>query len=960
MFKNNKHLQGSIPYLSFFLLLFLTYLLSACSLRQTALEGSSTVPCISHGWPQDVSDLSPDPELIFGSLENGVRYVIKENHEPKGRVALYLDVQAGSLNETDPQRGLAHYLEHMVFNGTKHFPPGTLIKYFQSIGMSFGADTNAHTSYDETVYKLLLPAPDAKTLGDGLLVLSDYARRALLLEPEVNRERGVILAEKRARDSARARVSRNLLKHEFYGSRVADRDPIGIEQTLLAANSQRLRAFYNSWYRPENMIVVLVGDVTPKEAKKSIIQYFSGLRAADVAPVCYDFGRIPEKSRDYFYQYEPDLGRTEITIAATWNVVPQADTIQREKYLLQNYVAAAIVDNRLQHVVSEKNSPLARAQAYAGTFVRRLGYFVLSGQTTADNWRPALDRLEHILRQAITYGITDGEFDRVRKELSAELAKAVRTQESRDSSKLAADIIRKINGNEVVLSPVQEKKLYTGMLAEMTVADIRAALRRMSGPVRHVIGVAGTVDLRKGDLSPRDHLQQAWKSATVAPVHAWTGVQEISFPYLPLPADRGKITKTIEHPKIGATTTILENGLRINVKKTDFSKHEVLLAVHFGKGRLSEPAAGLDKLAEAVISESGIGRLTREQLETALAGRNGRVRFSVGPESFLFAGKGLSSELELMLQLIYTSLSDPAFRPKAYARSMERFHQMYKAMQGSVDGMYQLVGDRFFAGGNMRYGFPAEKDFFRLKLEQVQSWLEDAFANDQLEISVVGDVNPRQVIALVRKYFGARKGRLSEEKTTIPVRFPSGSEKTIVVNTAVKKAVLALGWPTDDFWDIARTRRVNVLASLLEDRLRRIIREELGAAYSPMAYNSASRVDKGYGVLRCLVIVDPGQLTLVREKAHAIAAALASQGVEADELQRIIAPILTSVKDMQRTNRYWLDLVLALSTRHPVQLEWPLTIRGDYASITQEEINRLAAGYLKREKSATLVVRSSK
>lgn len=960
MFKNKNHLQDSITYLLFFLLVFLVCLLSACTFQQPALEESSSVPCITHGWPQDGSDLSTDRELIFGSLENGVRYIIKQNHEPKGRVALYLDVQAGSLNETEPQRGLAHYLEHMVFNGTKHFPPGTLIKYFQSIGMGFGADTNAHTSYDETVYKLLLPAPDAKTLGDGMLVLSDYARRALLLESEVSQERGVILSEKRARDSAGSRVSKNLLKHEFYGSRVTDRDPIGIEQILLAANSQRLRAFYDSWYRPENMIVVLVGDVTPMEAKKSIMQYFSGLRAAHVQLVCYDFGRIQEKSRDYFYQYEPDLGRTEITVAATWNVAPQADTMQREKYLLQNYVAAAIINNRLQHVVGEKNSPLARAQAYAGTFVRRLGYFVLSGQSNADNWRPVLVRFEHILRQAITYGITEGELDRVRKELSAELAKAVRTQESRDSSKLASDIIRKINANEVVLSPVQEKKLYDGMLAGMTVADIRAALRRMSGPVRHVIGVAGTVDLRKGAISAQKRLQKTWKAATMAPVHAWTGVQEISFPYLPPPAARGKITRTVDHPKIGATTTILDNGLRINIKKTDFTKHEVLLAVHFGKGRLAEPAAGLDKLAEAVINESGVGRLTREQLETALAGRNGRVRFSVGPESFLFSGKGLSRELELMLQLIYTSLSDPAFRPKAYNRSMERFHQMYKAMQGSVDGMYQLAGDRFFAGDNMRYGYPAEKDFFRLQLEQAQSWLEDAFANDQLEISVVGDVDPGQVIALVRKYFGDRRGRSVEGKTAIPVQFPSGSEKTIVVNTAVKKAVLALGWPTDDFWDIARTRRVSVLASLLEDRLRRIIREELGAAYSPMAYNSASRVDKGYGVLRCLVTVDPMQLALVQEKVHAIAAALASQGVKADELQRIVAPILTSIKDLQRTNRYWLDMVLALSSRHPVQLKWPLTIHRDYASIRPEEINRLAAEYLKRKKSATLVVRSGK
>ena len=933
-------------------------LVSACTMQAPVRNIAGNGRCISHGFPQDTSDLSPDPSLVFGSLANGVRYVIKKNREPEGRVALYLDVQAGSLNETDEQRGLAHYLEHMVFNGTSHFPPGTLIQYFQSIGMGFGADTNAHTSYDETVYKLLLPRADNKTLAKGMLVLADYARRALLLQSEVEKERGVILAEKRARDSAASRIAKNLLKHEFFGTRVVDRDPIGVEQTLLAADSRRLRAFYDAWYRPKNMIVVLVGDVDPKLAKKAIEDQFSGLHGAAVQPHCYDFGQVPEKSRDFFYQYEPDLGKTEITLAATWNIDPAAYTVAKEKLMLENYLAAAIVNDRLQHLVNDTDSPLVQAQAYSGTFVQRLGYFILTGQTTADKWHPSLARLEHVLRQAASFGVTEQELARVGKELQAELEQAVQTEGSRDSGKLAAEFIRKLNGNEVILSPVQEKELYTRLLDELTVADIHKALRRMTTRVRHLVGVAGTVDLRNEKRKPADVLRRAWAAVTAVPVHRWNGAKVVHFPYLSPPADQGEIAKTIDHPEIGMTTTVLDNGIRINVKKTSFKEHEALLAVNFGHGRASEPAAGLAKLAEAVVAESGVGRLTKEQLEAALAGRNGRVRFSVGPESFLFSGKGLSSELELMLQLVYTSLADPVFRPGAYTRCMERFHQMYQAMQGSVDGTYQLVGDRFFAGGNPRYGYPPARDFFRLTLGQVQNWLTDAFAREQLEISVVGDVEPARVVALVRKYFGARRAVDSAAKKRAPVVFPAGREKTIVVDTPVKKAVLALGWPTDDFWDIGRTRRLSVLAALLEDRLRQTIREELGAAYSPVAYNAPSRVDRGYGVLRSLVTVAPGEIGLVREKIETIAADLADQGVDADELQRIVAPILTSIRDHRRTNRYWLEMVLALSSRHPEQLHWPLTISKDYAAITPAQINSLAARYLKREKQAVLIVRS--
>jgi zinc protease len=951
--------SGSVQRLIFlFLFALLISLITGCGLHTSAKNETPQIPCISHGWPQDTSDLSADPELIFGTLDNGLRYVIKQNHEPRGRIALYLDIQAGSLNETEEQRGLAHYLEHMVFNGTAHFPPGTLIKYFQSIGMGFGADTNAHTSYDETVYKLLLPGTDDKTLNDGMLVLADYARRALLLELEVNRERGVILAEKRSRDSAGSRISKNLLKHEFAGTRVAMRDPIGTEQTLLAADSGRLRSFYDAWYRPENMIVVLVGDITPDRAKERIDRFFSELQAGKEVPACFDFGRVREAGTDIFYQYEADLGLTNIGISAVWNVQPQADTMEREKIQLQNYAAAVLLNNRLQHAVNKENSPFSEAQAYSGTFVQRLGYFVLRARTNAETWQQGLSLLEHTLRQAVIHGVTAAELERVKREINAELDQAVQTADSRDSSTLASDIIRKINGNEVVLSPLQEQRFYGAMLARMSVADIKEALQRMWLHSRHVVEVAGTADLRAADSAPEQQVLRVWSSAAAAPVQAWQQEESIKFPYLTPPRDHGTVAQVVSHPAIKATTTILADGLRINVKKTDFKDRQVLLGVHFGNGRLSEPVAGLGQLAEAVIKESGVGKLNREQLDAALAGRNGRVDFSVGSESFVFSGKGLTSELELMLQLVYTTLTDPAFRPEAYSRSMERFRQMYKAMRGSVEGTLRLTGDRFFAGGNSRYGLPSEEDFMGLTLEQVRQWLSRAFKNDQLEISVVGDVDPEQVVSLVRKYFGSRKGRYEPVKIQSPVVFPCGREKIIAVDTQVEKAMLEVGWPTDDFWNIARTRRLSVLASLFEDRLRRTIREELGATYSPAAYNAASRVDSGYGVLRCLLTVDPKQVALVRDKIRSIVRELAGQGVTAGELKRALAPVITAVKDLQRTNRYWLESVLALSSRHPGQLEWPLTIRTDFASITRKEMNDFAVKYLQEKKSATLVVRS--
>ncbi|HHC24072.1 MAG TPA: insulinase family protein, partial [Desulfobacterales bacterium] len=232
-------------------------------------------PCLSTLWPHEKSDLLPDPDLIFGKLPNGIRYVLMENHEPKDRVSLHLNVQAGSLNESDDQQGLAHFLEHMLFNGSEHFPPGELVKYFQSIGMAFGNDANAHTGFAETVYDVLLPTGSKENIEKGLLVMKDYARGALLLKSEIDRERGIILAEKRTRNSVGYRTYISSMEFVFSGSKITLRLPIGTEEVIKKADRRLLKDYYDAWYRPENMILIMAGDFDAGLAESLIKSAFS-------------------------------------------------------------------------------------------------------------------------------------------------------------------------------------------------------------------------------------------------------------------------------------------------------------------------------------------------------------------------------------------------------------------------------------------------------------------------------------------------------------------------------------------------------------------------------------------------------------------------------------------------------------------------------------------------------------
>ncbi len=939
--------------------LLVAVLVSGCTLSghdkpQAGIQHGS---CFSQGWPHDHSDLQPDPGVIFGTLDNGFRYVIMENHEPENRVGMYLNIQAGSLDETDQQRGLAHFLEHMLFNGTTNYPPGTLVEYFQSIGMSFGADTNAHTTFNETVYKILLPEGDRKHLDEGLLVMADYGRGALLLESEVDRERGIIMAEKRTRDSAGYRLYEKRTKFSFAGTRIPERLPIGTEETLSKADSALLRQYYDSWYRPENMILVIVGDIDTGLAHELVYNHFHHLENPPLQPLCYDFGQIEQAGTRVLSIHEPEIGHTEISIGTRWNEKAIEDSAARQAEDLKKYVAASLLDNRLKRLVNRPGSPLTSAQTYSGIFLQRVGYTTMSTRTEAEKWQSALELLNVTLRQALEFGFSEVELVRTRKEIRADLEKQVKIAAGRNSRKLASEIIGKLNSNQVFLSPEQELELYGPILDNLALDEVNSVFRALWEPDNRLVVVAGTANIQ-GKADREEIVHQAFINSGEIPLTAWKNGEEKTFPYLPVPIIAADKKEVIELVDIDAQQIHFANGTVLNFKKTDFQPNEVLLAVHFGEGRLSQPQPGLGMLAEAVVKESGTGKLTRHELEEALAGSSVTTSFQVGQESFILNGKGLSGELEQLMQLIRTRLLDPAFRDDAFRLSMDRFSQMYDQTESSVEGMLKLKGEQFLAGGNPNFGLPPRSQFESLKIEQVDRWLAPVFKSAQLEITIIGDVDPEAAIEMAGRYFGTLDRKTTVNGIQENLTFPGGKVLEDSVASQINKAVVVIAWQTDDFWDIFRTRRLNVLSSVFDDRLRVEIREKLGAAYSPVVYNQSSRVAPGFGVMKAILTVDPQQVEMVKEKVEEVGSNLALSGITEEELTRALEPTLTSIKDMMRTNRYWLQSVLSLSSRHPEQLKWPLSIQSDFASIATDDLDELAERYLIPDRSAAIVFRS--
>ena len=911
-------------------------------------------------WPHETSDLIPDPAVVFERLPNGFRYVLMENKKPKDRVSMHLVVKAGSIHESDDQQGLAHFLEHMLFNGSKNFKPGELVKYFQSIGMQFGPDANAHTGFRETVYDLLLPAGSEKSLEKALVVMKDYAEGALLLESEVEREKRVVLAEKRTRDSVSYRTYVSTLKFEFPEAKLSKRLPIGDEDILRNATRKQVKNFYDSWYRPERLILVLVGDFDANLAASLINDKFYSLTTRGSQVPRLDIGKIQHEGVNSFYYFEKEAGGTTISIETVKKVARQSDSLAFQKSLLTERLANRIIQNRLSELVSKADTPFTAASISSGIFLDEIKYAEINAKSNPENWEESLSLAEQTLRRGLQYGFTSSELERVKKDFLSDLDNQVKESATRDSSNLARQIIGNLYAGRVIMSPQQKKELFSPLVNALSLEKVHEAIKKVWEPEDRLIIVTGNAEMKGGDTTPEQKILAVYNGSESIKVPRPIADRHVTFPYLPEPLKEGVIVRKTKTPDIGILQIDYQNGVRLNLKKTDFMANEVLVNLSIGSGKFSEPTdkPGLAALSTSVINESGLGSLTKDEIKRALAGKRTSVVFSVGGDRFYFKGRTVTQEVTLLFQLLHAYLVDPGYREEAYTITMDRFRQRYQKLSSSIEGAMALYGRRFLAGEDSRFGLPTYEKFKKLTLDDVRLWLNSSWQND-VEVSVVGDFDFDSIEKIASKYLGTLsiKEREQLQEKSKSIQFPINKTKNIAVETEIPKGLVIVAYPTEDLWNISRTRRFSILADIVSERLREKIREKLGSAYSTYAFNGASRTYEGYGVFQIIIHIDPQEAEMVLREVRKIISDLIENGITREELKRAIAPTLTSIKDMMRKNSYWLNTVLTGSKKYSQQIEWSRTIMKDYASITKEDVLLLAKKYLDNERAATIIVK---
>lgn len=917
--------------------------LAALVLLMISTSGLNAEP---RPFPHEESDLPVDAGVEWGVLENGLRWVIFPWSEPPERVSLRLLVEAGSLQETDRQKGLAHLIEHMAFNGTRNFSAGEMVEYFQRLGMAFGPDTNAHTWWRETVYKLELPDNDPQLLHDGLRLLRDYADGMLLQEEEIEKEKGVVLSEYRDRDSAAFKAYKDSLQFSLPDSLISRRVVIGDRDVIRMANRQDLVDYYETWYVPQRMVLIAVGEVDPDEIRSLFAEYFADMEGPDQAPADPDLGTLVPVDRKVRLFSHPELPDGSLEIFKREKIDPRPDLMEHRLEALRADLANAMLSRRLERLSKEEDAPFSRGSGYDYRWLDFVRYTGVDLTFKPENRERAMEAASTELRRALEYGFNESELAEVKANLINRYEEAAARAPTRKSRELSSQLVRSVRDNRVFMDPVVQRDLMVPAVEAISLDEVESTFRRIWAGEERLIHVSGNFE---------DVVEGEFEEALGVPVEAPVVLERREWAYTDFGEPSGIVeSRTVED--LGIHQYVFGNGVRLNLKQTDYEANKIHVKASFGGGKLTVPIdkPGLDVMAAVTFEGGGLGEHSAEEIKALMAGKTVGTGFNVDDSEFTLGGVTNAEDLLLQLQLMAAYMTDPGYRPEGRRLFMRRIDGLYSRLRHDPNGVMQDKVARFLAGGDYRFGFPEQEELQARTLEEVAAWLESPLREGYLELSIVGDFTDREgVLAAVARTFGALPERRNERRVqefARQVEFPRAVEsKVFTYESEIDRGMATVNWPTTDQDDIFTTRRLSVLASAYSDRMRIQIREDIGEAYSPYAFNSSSDTWEDYGVFRAVVGVQPDRIGEIESILLQIGDDMASDGITEDELVRAIEPIKSQIEEYRRTNGYWLNSVLLRSQDEPRRLEWARSFAGFWETITVEEINELAAEYLQPE-----------
>jgi zinc protease len=914
-------------------------------------------------WAQDYAGRPADPAVRFGRLANGMRFAILKNATPAKQVSLRLRIGSGSLSERDNQQGLAHFLEHMAFKGSKHVPAGDMVQILQRKGLSFGADTNAETDQEQTVYKFNLPQNDEDSLDTGLMLLREIASELTLSQAAMDPERGVVLSEERFRDSPAFRSFVSQLGFQLQGQLAPRRIPIGKTAVLQNAPVSLIRQYYENEYRPDNATVIAIGDFDIDKMEAKIRARFSDWTPKGAELKRPDFGHVVKRGPDASVFTEAGAPQSlSLTWASPYDAA--ADTVSRERRDTLELLALAVLNRRLERLAQASDAPFVGAGAARDNTVKSANLTQIGVLPKAGGWQPALNAVIAEQRRLVEFGVRPDELAREIAQLRTGFVNSAEGAATRQTAKLADDLVHEVDEDDVFTSPGQDLAEFDAEVRGLTAAQVSAVTKTLFSGSGPLVFVSSPNAITGGG----DAVKVALASAEAQPITQ--GVMEAAktWPYANF-GPPGKVVSRKEIADLGITDVTFANGVRLLIKPTTFAKDDVQVAVRVGEGRLGVPASLTRSLWTVspfapVFMLGGTKELTFEEIQQLLTSKVASVQLSLDDNTYLLTGVTRPQDMDTELQLLTAYTVRPGFRSQAFDRLKGALTTQIPQLDASALGVFQRDAGVLLHGGDRRWALLPTSDILASSTpEDVPALLAGALAEGAIEVNVVGDITADHAIDAVAKAYGALAPRHlgdAAPSQASGVAFPSPAAQPVVETHKGRadQAFALVAWPTRDFYANVREQRVlGVLSEVLKNRLTDRLRVALGATYSPVADTDSSEVFKGYGYLDAYVETPVDKLDSFYSEVEKIIAELRDQPPSQDELARAKSPRIEQRIKLQQTNLYWLS-ALSRAAADARELDAVRSAVTDVQGVTGEDVRTAAQRYLKEGQEFRFVVRA--
>lgn len=899
-----------------------------------------------------------DENIKTGTLENGLRYFIKKNGKPEKRIELRLAVNAGSILEDDDQLGLAHFTEHMAFNGSEHFKKNDLVDYLQRVGVKFGAHLNAYTSFDETVYILPVPSDDESIVDESLTILQDWAGGISFEQEELDKERGVITEEWRIGRGAQMRMLQEYLPVIFAGSKYAERLPIGTREVLDTFDREAITRFYNDWYRPNLMAVIAVGDLDIEVMETKIKKHFSGLTNPEQLRERKEFDLPDNKEPLATVTSDPEATNYVFNIMFKTDAEESKTTLQYRKMMINN-LFISMINQRLSDKLREATAPYLYATSYFGSPVsRKKTAFSAISVTKPDDIEGGIKTLLEEIRRVQLHGFNPSELKTAKLEMFQSYESSYKERGKTSSKPQANELVRHFLEEEPVPGITFEYEFIKKALPTISLNDINIVAKQMITKENRVLLM--TAPEVEGIELPTDKDLLTWVSEIENTFPSALEEKAIDDNLIKEELTAGGIVSRDTITSVDVEKITLSNGAIIYLKKTDFKDNQIVFSA-YREGGISAEEDSLywsASIATDVIKSSGVGEYSYSDLEKALAGKKASAAPYMRDLESGFRGNASPKDIETLLQLVYLYCNHPRRDESAFQNLMQRNEAALSNIFSDPKYVYQDKVARIMSQNHLRNdGIPSIEDLKNADLDEIMSIFKRHFSSTgNFTYWFVGNFDKDKLLPLILKYLGSQPKAEQELKyADRGIRPPTGVTKEKVLKGTDQKSNVTIHYTAETKYDKEAAYYIKCLGEILSIKLIEVLREEKGGVYGVGAKGSMRKRPYAIYDLKIAFPCAPENVDELVTSAQQLIEDIKKNGIDEEYLTKIKETQRRDVELHLKNNNYWAG---ALKTYHINNLDYAKLLRltDKIEKLTAKDIQKATKKYIKDKNYIEIVL----